>query len=83
MILIHFNHRLTDNLTNNNHYISAVTNEEALVEDAKHYFNRDHPSVAKVITNESVEIKFDQENQEYMSPVVMQPQMNLKISLDI
>lgn len=47
-----------------------MCHEEALVEDAKHYFNRDNPSVAKIVTNETVEIKFDDDNQEYMSPVV-------------
>lgn len=47
-----------------------MCHEEALVEDAKHYFNRDVPSVAKVVTDETVEIKFDDDDQEYMSPVV-------------
>ena len=41
--------------------------EDALVEDTKHYFKRDSPSVAK-ITDENVDITFD--DHEYMSPVV-------------
>ena len=44
--------------------------EEALVEDAKHYFTRDSPiSVAKSLIT-STPINFDDESQEYMSPVV-------------
>ena len=46
--------------------------EEALVEDAKHYFTRDSPiSVAKSMTTSTpINVDFDDESQEYMSPVV-------------
>ena len=43
--------------------------EEALVEDAKHYFDRQNPSVSKIISDEKVDIQFDDE-EGYMSPVV-------------
>ena len=45
--------------------------EEALVEDAKHYFTRDSPiSVAKSLITSTPINNFDDESQEYMSPVV-------------
>ena len=44
--------------------------EEALVEDAKHYFNRDAPSISKIIDDNDTNIKFEEETKEYMSPVV-------------
>ena len=61
-IFSYWNYRLKESLLN-------LCPEEALVEDAKHYFARDSPSVAK-ITDETVDINFDDENQEFLSPVV-------------
>ena len=54
---------------------SIQCHEEALVEDAKHYFDRQNPSVAKISEDKEV-IKdltaFDggEAEEEYMSPVV-------------
>lgn len=64
-----YNHFCAINF-NNNYKTHHLCHEEALVDDAKHYFNREYPSVAKIITDESVEVKFDDDNQEYLSPVV-------------
>lgn len=47
----------------------TINAEEALVDDAKHYFDRENPSVSKVRLEEKVNIKFDP-NDGYMSPVV-------------
>ena len=44
--------------------------EEALVEDSKHYFSRDSPSVGKITDISPVDVTFDDENQEFLSPVV-------------
>ena len=55
---------------------SVQCHEEALVEDAKHYFNRDNPSVAKLVSDEkshdvsAFEVGDAEAEEEYMSPVV-------------
>ena len=54
---------------------SIQCREEDLVEDAKHYFDRQNPSVAKIsedteATNDFTALDGGEAEEEYMSPVV-------------
>ena len=66
-------------MTRSSENFVETCHEEALVEDAKHYFNRDNPSVAK-IDETTVDISFDDYDQEYLSPVVSVPFLFSSIS---
>jgi len=64
-----YNHFCKINFSRSHDNDFEFGHEEALVEDAKHYFDRQNPSVSKIISDEKVDIQFDDE-EGYMSPVV-------------